>query len=260
MPPLVTHMVAARRAAAQVDGGAGAGPGPGPGPGDWGAYLLGATSPDVRMLTKWDRSQTHFFDLDNFEHQDSVAQFFAAQPQLRDAGDLNPATRAWTCGFLTHLIMDERYIDAIYRPHFGVRSPLGGSQRANLLDRILQYELDRREREDREAMSEMRAQLCAAGAAIECGLIDRPTLQQWRDVSIAVTENPPDWGRFAKVASRHLQRAGIESEPELNAFLEQVPQLLDETIGSVGMATVEAFFEEVEERTVACLREYLGSP
>ena len=34
MPPLVTHMVAARRAAAQVAGtGTGPGPGPGPGPG-----------------------------------------------------------------------------------------------------------------------------------------------------------------------------------------------------------------------------------
>ena len=46
-----------------------------------GAYLLGATPPDIRVIARWDRERTHFFNLSNFEHQDSVANFFAAYPE-----------------------------------------------------------------------------------------------------------------------------------------------------------------------------------
>lgn len=251
MPPLVSHMIAARRAAAQLADDALRGA--------TGAYVLGATSPDVRVMTRWDRDRTHFFDLDNFSHQDSVAGFFAACPGLQDPADLNPETRAWTCGFLTHLIMDEHYIHAIYRPHFGLRSPLGGSDRANLLDRVLQYELDRREREDRELMAELYGQLREGPFAIECDLIDRPTLEKWRDVSAEITQSPPDWGPFGKVAARHLRDAQIDTPEAFRDFLDQTPELLQEALHSVDIASVESFFEDVTERAVACLRDYLAT-
>ena len=255
MPPLVSHMVVARRVAAQL-GGDGSSI---VGPGDSGAYLLGATSPDIRVMTRWDRGRTHFFDLESFDHQDSVAGFFEACPDLQDPASLNEDTWAWTCGFLTHLIMDEHYIHTIYRPHFGVRSPLGGSDRANLLDRVLQYELDRREREDRTAMIELYDQLRDGPLAIECQLIDRPTLEKWRDVSANLTQNPPDWEAFQKIASRHLRGAGIDTPEAFRDFLERTPELLQEALRSVDGASVESFFEEVTERTVACLSDYLAT-
>ena len=251
MPPLVSHMVVARRAAAQLrDGRLPAGSG---------AYLLGATSPDVRVMTRWDRDKTHFFDLDNFGHQDSVAGFFESCPGLQDPARLNVDTRAWTCGFLTHLLMDEHYIHTIYRPHFGLRSPLGGSERANLLDRVLQYEWDRREREDRAAMTSLHEELRDCSLAIDCDLIDRPTLEKWRDVSADITQHPPDWEAFRKIASRHLRSAGIETPEAFQDFLEETPELLQEALRSVEIASVESFFEEVTERAVACLGDYLAT-
>lgn len=252
MPPLVSHMVVARRAAARL--------GEPPPIADWGAFLLGATSPDIRVLTQWERERTHFYDLEQYGHQDSVAAFFRAHPRLRDAAVLNESTVAWVGGFLTHLVMDENYIAQVYRPFFGAYSPLGGTERAHLLDRILQYEFDRREREEGEAMAALREALGASALEIESGFIDRATLEQWRQVCISVTEHPPDWERFTKVASRHLRKAGIESPAELEGFLEQVPELLEETRRSVDMACVESFFEETTDRTVGCLREYLACP
>ena len=251
MPPLVSHMIAARRAAALlpptcVDATAG-------------AYLLGSTSPDIRVLTRWERERTHFFDLDDdTAHQDSVAGFFAAHPQLRESSALSAETRAWTCGFVTHVVLDEIYLTEVYRPFFGSRSTLGGGERANLLDRVLQYELDRREREDREAMDEVREALFASAVAIDSGFIDRETMEQWRDVTVNVTEYAPDWERFTYIASRHLRRAGIESESDYARFLEEIPEMLDESLRTVGAAQVEAFFERVQTRTVAQLEEYLG--
>jgi hypothetical protein len=224
-----------------------------------GAYLLGSTSPDIRVLTRWDRERTHFFDLEEeTAHQDSVAGFFAAHPQLRESSALSDETRAWTCGYVTHLVMDELYIMEVYRPFFGSRSTLGGGERANLLDRVLQYELDRREREDREAMEEVRDALFANAVAIDTGFIDRETMEKWRDVTANVTEYAPDWERFTYIASRHLRRAGIESESDYARFLEEIPEMLDESLRTVGTAQVDAFFERVQTRAVEQLEEYLG--
>ena len=142
MPPLVSHMLAARRAAEECGLFTPDSP-----EAETGAYTLGATTPDIRVITRWERERTHFFDLQNEEHQDSVAEFLSAHPHLRDPATLSAETRAWAGGFIAHLVMDETYIEEIYRPHFGQRSALGGGERANLLDRILQYEMDRRERE-----------------------------------------------------------------------------------------------------------------
>ena len=221
-----------------------------------GAYILGATTPDIRVITRWERERTHFFDLDDEQHQDSVAEFFSAHPHLRDPAALSPETRAWAGGFIAHLVMDESYIEDIYRPHFGHRSALGGGERANLLDRILQYELDRRERENPAEMAGLRDSLYCSALDVDCGFIDRPTLEQWRDVSAGLTEYAPDWERFTYIASRHLKRAGVTSDAEYRAFLEGIPELLEETLRSVGAAKVEAFFETTQERTVAALREY----
>ena len=250
VPPLVSHMVTARRAGALIDA-----------PlleERSGEYLLGATSPDIRVLTRWDRERTHFFDLHEEGHQDSVGAFFAAHPHLRDPENLSRSTCAWACGFVTHLIMDQLYITQVYRPHFGVRSALGGSERANLLDRILQYELDRREREDQETMLAVRDALFATAVEIDAGFVDRATLEKWRDVSASVTEHAPDWERFAYIASRHLRQAGVQSESDYQGFLEHIPTLLEETVRTVEMAEVDGFFERVGEQAAQALREYLA--
>ena len=39
--------------------------------------------------------------------------------------------------------MDEQYITGIYRPFFARHDELGGTMRANVMDRLLQFDLDR---------------------------------------------------------------------------------------------------------------------
>ena len=224
-----------------------------------GDFMLGATSPDIRVLTRWDRKRTHFFDIASDEHQDSVASFFDAHRSLRDPSRLTAQTRDWVCGYVTHLVMDQEYVTAIYRPYFGARSLLGGDDHANLLDRVLQYELDRRERESDESMSRIRDGLFASAVDIDAGFLDHSLLEQWRDTSAAVTEHPPDWERFSFIASRHLKRAGIESEDGLREFLGRVPELLDDCRRHVDQSVLDAFFEATAERTAAVLADYLAA-
>ena len=76
MPPITLHMVLARQVALSLGlEDLAAQPG---------AYLLGATSPDIRVLTRQDRYSTHFFDLNSDEEQDSVGAFFGTHGRYID--------------------------------------------------------------------------------------------------------------------------------------------------------------------------------
>ncbi|MEX1254459.1 MAG: zinc dependent phospholipase C family protein [Dehalococcoidia bacterium] len=249
MPPLGMHVALARELTADVAHAAlGA---------DTGAYYLGATSPDIRVITRWDRAETHFFDLDNFDDQSSVASVFAAHPELAAPERLDASTVSFLCGYITHLEMDEAWILDVYRPCFGERSPLKGDVLANLLDRVLQFELDRQEREGSGCFQEVRTELLSSAVQVAIGFIDCDTLTQWRDVSADVLSHPPTWDRFGVIASRHLRNYGVESEEDMAHFLDNIPDLLDQSIREVTPERLETFRERSRQRALAAVREYL---
>ena len=57
---------------------------------------------------------------------------FDAHPALATPGQLNERTIAFMCGYISHLEMDEAWICEVYRPAFGVQSPLKGAPLANV--------------------------------------------------------------------------------------------------------------------------------
>src|SRR6476646_4317706 len=250
MPPIFLHMALARDVSRELEAAALSD--------ERGAYLLGATSPDIRVIARWERERTHFFDLSNFEHQDSVAKFFAAYPKLSSPDHLSPATVAFVSGYVSHLALDETWIVRIYRPYFGQLSALGGAANANTMDRILQYELDRRRRADAENASEIREALRHCSLAMDVGFLDSEILERWLQVATDQSEHPADWERFRFQASRHLRERGVESPEDWERFREQIPELLQKTINHVSTAQVDAFLEEGRERTRMLLNRYLG--
>jgi hypothetical protein len=225
---------------------------------DPGAYYLGATTPDVRVLTRWDRERTHFFDLNNYDEQSGVAGIFAEYPELASPSKLNQSTVAFLCGYISHLEMDEEWILDVYRPCFGKRSPLKGDVLANLLDRILQYELDRHEREDPETVKEIRRHLLATTVEAITGFVDSETLGRWRDISANLLLNPTGWDRFQIIGGRHLRAYGVESEEDMAHFLRNVPDLLDQAIRQVTPERIAVFQEKSRGRALTAMREYLA--
>ena len=250
MPPLGMHVTLARELASNLGHAALQA--------EAGAYYLGATSPDIRVLTRWDRQRTHFFDLNNFDEQSSVEGIFREYPDLATPTSLSESTVAFIAGYISHLEIDETWIVDIYRPCFGERSPLKGDVLANLLDRVLQYELDRHEREDAAAMGEIRDELLASAVGVVVGFIDTETLTRWREISADLLSRPPTWDRFGVIASRHLKAYGVESEADLAHFLENIPDLLDQSIREVTPERIEAFQERSRQRALAAMREYLS--
>ncbi len=250
MPPLGMHMTLARELASAIAHDALLD--------EAGAYYLGATTPDIRVLTKWDRARTHFFDLNDFGKQSGVAGIFEAYPELASAHQQTDGTVAFLCGYITHLEMDEAWIVDVYRPCFGERSPLKGDVLANLLDRVLQFELDRREREDATAVQEIRRELLAATLERIAAFIDPETLHRWREISADLLNQPPSWDRFGVIASRHLRAYGVESEADLGDFLRSIPDLLDQSIRHVTPERIEAFKDRSRRRALEATLEYLS--
>ena len=252
MPPLVFHMAFARqlqeRLRSDLLGG------------QIGPFLLGATTPDIRVITRWNRDDTHFFDFDTYEQQDSVATFFARHTALAEPGRLSPATAAFVAGYMTHLTLDERWIVEIYRTFFGERGTLGGGEEAAVLDRLLQYELDRAKREDRELMDGIRLALQDCETSIDCGFIEVATLREWRGLAAEQTLYPADYERLRYYSGRQLKALGVDPEmpEEFNRFVERVPDLLLAAIEHVTQERFDAFVEKSYEEAQSAVGRYLA--
>jgi hypothetical protein len=250
MPLLGLHMVAAREIAQDlaspiIDA-------------DRGAFYLGATTPDIRVITRWERERTHFFNLDDFEEQDGVQRLFESQPSLRDAHALNESTASFMAGYISHLVLDQDYICQIYRPLFGERSTLSGDEKANLMDRMLQFEMDRSDRQDDAMIADIRDALIASALDVTVDFIAHDTLLQWRERSVEVLGHAPSWERFGRFASRHLSAAGLEGDEVVRQFMDEVPLLLRRTIDHVGEERIREYLHDAKARAGRVMREYLS--
>ncbi len=247
MPLLGLHMTVAREIAPllrsrQVDA-------------ERGAYYLGATTPDIRALTHWDRERTHFFRLDDFGEQSGVERLFEREPSLKDASALDPATAGFMAGYISHLVMDETYITEIYRPFFGRGSKLGDELMANVMDRLLLYHLDKQEREDAPALTEIQRALGETSAEVAVSFIEYADLRKWRDLQVEIVVRPPSFGRML---THQLASAGIESEEAVSHWMEQNAEvLLRDTIAHIGEDRIRQYLLDSKERARRAMKEYL---
>lgn len=250
MPPITLHMVLARDIARTL-GHETLDSQPGP-------YALGASTPDIRVITRQDRYSTHFFDLGGPDHQDSVAGFFTQHGRFLEPDELNAETRAWVCGYLTHLVMDEQYITGIYRRFFAKHDALGGTMRANVMDRLLQFDLERTYTADPVIKRDLCEALAFTVESIDAGFIDQETLERWRTVTVDMAGRALDWDRLRAMMSNHLRFAGLREEQELGDFLDSLPALLDETIGYITSDEVDGFVRRAVDAATGAIERYLG--
>lgn len=247
MPPLSLHITLARSVSDSLrsdllDNGRG-------------NLYLGATAPDIRVITRWERSRTHFFDLNDFTEQSGVEAFFGENPSLAQAGALAAPTAAFVAGYTTHLIMDELWINMVYRPYFGEKSPLGGSLRANVMDRALQFSLDHERRGDSELVAEVVDAVVRCDLELEIGFIDRDSLRKWHQVVVDMMGSEPSWERFSAGAKRHLPDSA--NSEEFAELIRSVPDLVDETVSYLTPELIDQFMAEAFDRCQRSVKEYV---
>ncbi len=251
MPPLAIHTRIARETADEIrsetlDSSRG-------------NLYLGSTTPDVRVLTRWDRKRTHFFDIHNFEDQSCVTSFLENNPTLADAGALDPRTAAFVAGYVSHLVVDEMWIAAIYRPYFGERSPLAGTFRANVMDRALQFSLDAQTRTDEDMMLHVLHAVAECDLDIPIDFIDRDTLGKWHGVVTDFVQSQPDWERFRARTRAHLESMGHTGDDgEYEELALSLPELVDETLRYLGPERVDGVLQEAVDASTQAVKDYLA--
>jgi len=224
-----------------------------------GSYLVGATFPDVHIITAdSQREETHFFDLERETSESGVATLFKEYPDLAHSEGLDSSAMSFVAGYLSHLVTDEVWILDIYRPCFGPSSSLGQDPTANILDRLLQWELDCQERGDRAKMDEIRLLVCDWEPRVMLDLVDIASLKQWHEVVCAAATREPNLALFPHFARRFLlPRHKIEHE-QLEQFLSSLPSKVEWAIRYVTPERLSSFREKAISQSVVVAKEYLG--
>ena len=226
-----------------------------------GAFLLGSVSPDIRAMTKSDRYDTHFVDL-NFEKEgEGLNVLFHTHPDLKQASGLTEATRAFIVGYASHLLADELWILELYRPYFGNREIFKDPIRGDIMDRALQLELDRREQVSLGGLETLRSFMVDAEKDVEVGFISSSDMHAWREWIEGTLDWGFNWDRLNFMARRLASRSNNISEDHIKVIVEEflysVPRGLDSIYQVIPIERFEAFRERSISDLLEFAQEYL---
>ena len=221
-----------------------------------GYFYLGATSPDIRALTRRARAEYHFVELDFETIGTGVETMFAAYPELMNAAEHDGPTRAFIAGYITHLLADESYIVRMFRPYFGEAGVFEDQAMAKVWDRALQLDFDRQVWMD--------VQRSVAGTdfdprRVSVRFLPQDDLLRWKAWVFRVVNGGFSWERLRFMAGRIA--AGDEQHPahgHAAAFIESVTESLNSLYEHVPKTRVEEFTTESVDTIVAGLRGYLS--
>ena len=224
-----------------------------------GSFLLGCTTPDIRVMTRGSREETHFSLISSEGLRDGIEGMFAAHPHLRNANGLTEPTQAFLCGYVSHLLADQMWIITMYRPYFGNQEVFKDRVQGNIMDRALQLELDRQGHETNEGFTEARTRLETAADGVEIGFISTETLHDWQNRVAGMIEREFSWERLRFMMRRAVSDPTDEAALELvERFLAHVPTGLEGLYKQVPQAELAAYKESVIKETMKFSREYLG--
>ena len=219
-----------------------------------GCYLLGSTAPDIRVLTRQPREETHFYDLRDEHCMSGIPKLLDTHSHLRQ---VNGRARAFLAGYITHLAMDELWIEQVYRPFFGKRAGLEDRVEADVMDRVLQFYLDRAERVDRDRFQTFYDYVLSADPGDAVGFIAAPALRQWREVVGRILQQDPSWENFKNLTLRRFNNGSDKNEEQVRALFESLPEILGRTINHVSPERVAAFKEDAIQTSLQAVRRYL---
>ena len=220
-----------------------------------GYYLLGSTSPDIRVITRKDRSVYHFAQLD-FEYIGTgIDTMFHHHPKLGDAEAHSGATQAFMAGYLTHLLADETWIANMFRPFFGNSDIFEDGTLGLVMDRAMQLELDRRCWGN---VTPMRGLLDIAVEQVHVDFIPGETLGEWAQWVTSNLDRGFSWERLRFMARRIA--SGQEGHPahELaDTFVNDASDGLERMYEYIPRGAEEEYQETVVASLTKAIGDYL---
>ncbi|MBI4311631.1 MAG: zinc dependent phospholipase C family protein [Chloroflexi bacterium] len=222
-----------------------------------GAFLLGSCSPDIRIVTRGPRDNTHFAPISNDTLGAGMAAMFSAYPNLARVRGLSEQTAAFIAGYVSHLLADEAWIIKVYRPHFGNRAVFEDEMFANVVDRAMQLDLDRAAAEKRHAFRHITPLLAQADLGVAVDFLDEALLAEFRGRVSEATQRPFAWDRLLFAARRQYPQQNESAQAMAQRFLDAMPDSLEQAYERVPRRAIQSFRDAILHEWAMRMRAYL---
>ena len=202
-------------------------------------YILGATSPDIRVITKKDRSMYHFVTLDFEEVGDGLRNLLRSRRVSMNSSGLSAPSRAFMAGYVTHLMLDETWITSMFRPYFSTAGVFCDQNEGLIMDRALQLELDRR---FWGSVNPYLDSISSCEIDIDIEFLQLEPMDQWRDWVVTSLGRNFSWERLRFMAKR-ISR-GVPNHPVhrlANKFVMDPNLALQELFEQLPQGVMEEF-------------------
>ena len=253
MPNLPTHLYLVNQVVERLDWGCLSG--------NLGSLFLGSTAPDMRAMTKWPRERTHFAPLSADEVGAGPRAMFRLHPELADYSRLSNAARAFILGYISHLVADETWIVAIFRPCFdppeGITMAAGTKVEAQIWDRALQLDMDRRALPLVGGHLQPIAEMPADEVGREVGFLGAEALEEWKEWVGRFVVREFSWERLRRSLNR-MYRGDDEVQQAVDDFLQEMPGSLERVYERIPRERIDTYQQKVLDETVAQVREHWG--
>jgi hypothetical protein len=215
------------------------------------AFLLGSISPDVRAVSGQPREETHFFTIPSPPDHRAVPAMMAAWPTLADASHLDHAQAAFIAGYITHLIMDELWVDDIVMEYIYVDAEPWGTHHSgwwlySLLMTYLEYQAAPTLPADTAQM------LKRAQPHDWLPFVKDRDLKRWR--SIIAKMITTDGARRTSVLFAHSNNI---TPKKLEAIVTSEDDMAREAWSIVPRARIDGFRALAVERSLEAVQNYL---
>jgi len=217
-------------------------------------FLLGNTAPDVQTISGQRREETHFYTIPRTptmrreRSRPAYEALFVAHPALARAGLLPPAQAAFIAGYVAHLLLDELWLDDIFRRYF--LQDWGPLRERVFLHNVLRTWMDRQDQQ--RLNGSVATVLREAEPQGWLPFVGDRHLRAWRDW--LVEQLGP--GCSVRTAEVFAQRMGI-SAAKVEAVLTSPQQMGERIFRHIPQATLQSFRDTGYARSAALIARYL---
>jgi len=214
-----------------------------------GPFLLGNTAPDVKTVSGQGRHESHFYTIPRTSERPAYELLFDAHPSLARAESLSSPQAAFVAGYIAHLLLDEIWLDDIFRCYF--LQDWGPLRERLFLHNVLRVWMDRQDQ--RRLNGSVAVALREAEPQDWLPFVGDEHLRAWRDW--LVKQLSP--GQSMQTAEVFARRMGV-SATEMEAVSRSPQQMQERVFCHVPRAALESFHDVGYERSVALVDWYIG--
>ena len=204
-----------------------------------GAFIFGATAPDMRALTKKNRSVYHFVDLDFEKVGEGIRNLIGKYPSWGSLSSTNLEEKSFVAGYVSHLILDETWITNMFRPYFGNALVFPEKIHGLVMDRAVQLSLDKTHW---NSMKPYLNSIEAYESPVKVDFLYEEPLGKWKEWILKLLRAEFSWERLRFMANRISRNQ--ESRPAMesaDAFLASPESKLSDVLGLLPTRAIENF-------------------